>query len=52
MKYTQYFLFIKQRPDRASIKGKWIAGTINNPIKTEIQDDGRVFNVSAFDSKK
>ena len=42
MKYTQYFHFIKQRSDRASIKIDWITDTINNPVETKIQDDGRV----------
>jgi hypothetical protein len=42
MKYTQYFLFVRQRPDRAIIKEKWILDTIKKPIKTEIQTDGRI----------
>ena len=42
MKYTQYFLYIRQRPDRACIKDEWIDFTINNPVKTEIQSDGRI----------
>lgn len=42
MKYTQYFLFIRQRPDRAVIKDEWILKTINNPIKTKAQSDGRI----------
>ncbi len=42
MKYTQYFSFIKQRPDRAIIKDEWILETISNPLKTEVQTDGRI----------
>lgn len=42
MKCTQYFLFIKQRPDRAIIKEEWILDTIKQPVKTEIQSDGRI----------
>ena len=42
MKCTQYFLFIKQRPDRAIIKDEWILDTIKQPVKTEIQGDGRI----------
>jgi hypothetical protein len=42
MKYTQYFSFMRQRADRSIIKEEWITGTINNPIKTEIQSDGRI----------
>ncbi len=42
MKYTQYFLFVKQRPDRAAIKEDWILQTIENPFKTVRQSDGRI----------
>lgn len=42
MKCTRYFLYIKQRPDRAIIKDEWILKTINNPVKTEVQTDGRI----------
>jgi len=42
MKCTQYFLFVRQRPDRAIIKDEWILKTMNNPLKTEIQSDGRI----------
>lgn len=42
MKFTQYFLFIRQRPDRADIKEEWILQTVVNPLKTEIQADGRI----------
>ena len=42
MKFTQYFLYRRQKQDRASIKVKWIEQTISNPVKTMIQDDGRI----------
>ena len=42
MKCTQYFSFIKQRPDRAIIKDAWILDTIRNAVKTEVQSDGRI----------
>ncbi len=42
MKFTQYFLFTRKRPDRASIKLEWIEEGIKNPCKTEIQSDGRI----------
>ena len=42
MKHTQYFLYTRQRPDRAFIKDEWIDFTINNSVKTEIQSDGRI----------
>lgn len=42
MKFTQYFLYMKQRPDRAKIKTEWIEETIMDPAYTEIQSDGRI----------
>ena len=42
MKFTQYFLYVRQRPDRARIKIEWIEDTIKNPIYTEAQSDGRI----------
>jgi len=42
MKYTQYFLFVRKRPDRRIIKEEWISKAINNPVKTEVQTDGRI----------
>ena len=42
MKFTQYFLHMRQRPDRAKIKMEWIEETITNPAYTEVQSDGRI----------
>jgi len=42
MNCTQYFSFVRQRPDRAIIKEEWILDTIKNPVKTKIQGDGRI----------
>ncbi len=42
MKCTQYFLFMKNRPDRAFIKEEWILEAITNPLKTENQSDRRI----------
>ena len=42
MKFTQYFLYIIQRPDRAKIRMEWIEKTIKNPDFTEIQSDKRI----------
>ncbi len=42
MKCTQYFSFIKQRPDRAVIKEEWLVETINNPLKIATPSDGRI----------
>ncbi len=42
MKFTQYFLYIRQRPDRAKMKMEWIEEAIRNPDYTEVQSDGRI----------
>jgi len=42
MKFTKYFLYIRQRPDRAKIKIEWIEETVKNPDHTEAQGDGRI----------
>ena len=42
MKCTQYFLYVRQQPDRVRIKDEWILKTINSPIKTEVQSDKRI----------
>ena len=42
LKYTQYFLYVHNRPDRICIKEEWIEKAINYPVYTEIQMDGRI----------
>jgi len=42
MKFTKYFLYIRQRPDRAKIKTEWIEETIKNPDFMEVQSDKRI----------
>jgi hypothetical protein len=42
MKCTQYFLYMRQRADRAVIKEEWILRVIKEPAKTEVQSDGRI----------
>ena len=42
MKFTQYFLYRRQRADRAKIKMEWIEETIKNPEYTKVQSDGRI----------
>ena len=42
MKFTQYFLYTRQREDRIQIKSDWIEQVVNNPEKTHIQSDGRI----------
>ncbi|MDQ5916174.1 MAG: hypothetical protein QG584_2068 [Pseudomonadota bacterium] len=42
MKFTQYFLVTRQRPDRAPIALEWIARTIALPDHEHVQADGRI----------
>lgn len=42
MKCTQYFLFVKNRSDRAAIKEEWVLETMAHPLKQEMQSDGRI----------
>ena len=42
MKFTRYFSFVRQRQDRTIINEEWIMKTVNSPIRTEIQADGRI----------
>ncbi len=42
MKFTQYFLHTRDRPDRKAIKIEWIEQVFNAPEKEEIQLDGRI----------
>ena len=42
MKFTQYFQYTRQHPDRAMILDEWIEHVIRNPLREEIQSDGRI----------
>lgn len=42
MKFTQYFLYTRKRPDRSCIQDEWILNAIDNPIRVEIQKDERI----------
>jgi len=42
VKYTDYFLYTRNRKDRAAIKDEYIEYVINNYEKEEIQEDGRI----------
>ncbi len=42
MKFTQYFLYTRQRPDRAAIKLEWIESVNRQPEFTQVQEDGRI----------
>ncbi|MEW6718700.1 MAG: hypothetical protein AB1345_14525 [Chloroflexota bacterium] len=42
MKTTQYFRYTRVRPDRVIIKDEWIIRAIRNPLREELQGDGRI----------
>ena len=42
VKFTNYFLHTKQRPDRATIKMEWIELAFYNPVFEQVQSDGRI----------
>jgi len=42
VKFTQYFLAMRQRPDRVDIRLEWIERVIEHPLRETIQEDGRI----------
>ena len=42
MKTTQYFRYVRMRPDRATIRDEWIVQAIQRPARTVVQADGRI----------
>lgn len=42
MEFTQYFLAMRPRPDRAFIELDWIQRVIDYPIRESVQTDGRI----------
>jgi hypothetical protein len=42
MKVTEYFKFVRLRPDRVAITEEWMEQAIKNPLKKEFQSDGRI----------
>jgi hypothetical protein len=39
---TEYFRFVRSRPDRAIIRDEWIRDAIERPVREMVQADGRV----------
>ena len=42
MNYTEYFLLTRKREDRKRIRLEWIERTVQTPIRSERQTDGRI----------
>ncbi|MBM4045212.1 MAG: hypothetical protein FJ279_08870 [Planctomycetes bacterium] len=39
---TEYFRYTRSRPDRSIITDEWILRAIRQPVKEEVQTDGRI----------
>lgn len=48
MKFTPYFLTMRQRPDRGNIDMDWISRVVEHPLREAIQTDGRIRRWSAI----
>lgn len=42
MKFTRYFMAMRERPDRALIRLEWIEYAIAHSVKEVVQQDGRI----------
>jgi len=42
VKCTEYFHFVRTRPDRIIIRDEWIERAIWHPIRESVQGDGRI----------
>ncbi len=42
MKFTEYFAYTRQRPDRAGIRDEWLRLAIEQPLAEVVQADGRI----------
>jgi hypothetical protein len=42
VKFTQYFMAMRNRPDRAMIRDEWIERVLLNPTSRITQADGRI----------
>ena len=42
MKFTNYFRFVRSRPDRTVIQDDWIERAVRNPIRERVRADGRI----------
>ncbi len=49
MKFTQYFLSIQDRPDRALIRPEWLLRVVEHPVREAVQADGRIRRWAAIE---
>ena len=52
MKSTDYFKYTRMRPDRSCIIDEWIIAAIQQPIREEIQADGRIRRWAYIESEQ
>ena len=51
MKFTQYFLTMRERPDRVMIRQEWIQRVISRPVREIVQKDGRIRRWAPIEEK-
>ncbi|HUF78123.1 MAG TPA: hypothetical protein VMR44_04325 [Thermoanaerobaculia bacterium] len=42
MRFSEYFLHNRKRPDRQAIREEWIERVVRAPLRELIQEDGRI----------
>jgi hypothetical protein len=42
VRVTRYFAAMRARPDRAAIRDEWIERAVREPIREQVQADGRI----------
>ncbi len=42
VKFTRYFLHVRKRDDRKSIRLEWIKQAVSHPVAEHVQADGRI----------
>jgi hypothetical protein len=42
VRFTDYFRHTRRRPDRAAIRLEWVAMAVWDPLREEVQPDGRI----------
>jgi hypothetical protein len=51
LKSTEYFRYVRTRPDRACILDEWIVTATERPIREERQADGRIRRWAYIDAE-
>lgn len=54
LRFTDYFLATRTRPDRVMIRDEWLRLVVEYPIREELQSDGRIRRwgrIAEFDNR-